>query len=219
MEQDKDLIKQQNTLRFIEAAQELIDTEGLKKVSIRKIAEKAGFHNSTIYLYFKDVDELILLASLKHFTGYSAALAEQNHKNMSAYENFILIWKFFSESAFEKPEIFYNFFFGKHSKNLTEIFERYYELFPDEKAIYREDIKSMYFGRNIHERCRMILRPLLEEKNNRLTPENLDMVNDITVSYLKYLLEQKCQNPGLPTEAFTDRMLSMIQFMLGTGYF
>lgn len=108
MEQEKDLTKQQNTIRFIEAAQELIDSEELK-VSIRKIAEKAGFHNSTIYLYFKDVDELILLASLKHFGGYSTALARQNRQSMTAYENFLSIWKFFSESAFDKPEIFYNF--------------------------------------------------------------------------------------------------------------
>lgn len=214
MEQDKDLTKQQNTIRFIEAAQELIDTEGLKKISIRKIAEKAGFHNSTIYLYFKDVDELILLASLKHFNGYSTALAEQNHKSLSAYENFFCIWKFFSESAFEKPEIFYNFFFGKHSDNLTKIFEQYYELFPDERAIYREDIQSMYFGENIHERCRLILKPLVNESGFRLTEDNLDMVNDITVGYLKYLLEQKCQNPALSTDTLSQKMLSMLQYMI-----
>lgn len=214
MEQDKVLMKQQNTVRFIEAARELMDTEGLNKLSVRKIAEKAGFHNSTIYLYFKDVDELILLASLKHFNGYSTALAKQNDKNMAAYENFLSIWKFFSESAFEKPEIFYNFFFGKHSDELTEIFERYYDLFPDEKAIYREDIQSMYFGKDIYERCFLILKPLLKEKNLRLTEDNLDMVNDITVGYLKYLLEQKCLSPALPAETFTQKMLSMIRYMV-----
>ncbi len=214
MEQDKDLTKQQNTIRFIEAAQELINTEGLKKTSIRKIAEKAGFHNSTIYLYFGDADELILLASLKHFNGYSTALAQQNHKNMTAYENFLSIWKFFSDSAFEKPEIFYNFFFGKHSDNLTKIFERYYDLFPEEKAVYRQDIQSMYFGKDIHERCYLILKPLLKEDNIRLTEENLNLVNDITVGYLKYLLEQKVQTPDLPTAAFSDKMLSMLRYII-----
>ena len=54
METNKELQKKQNTIRFIEAARLLIDEIGLKKVSIRKIAEQAGFHNSTIYLYFKD---------------------------------------------------------------------------------------------------------------------------------------------------------------------
>ena len=81
MEPNKELLKRQNTICFIETTRSLIDDIGVKNISIRKIAEKAGFHNSTIYLYFKDVDELILLASLKHFKGYSAALAENTKKH------------------------------------------------------------------------------------------------------------------------------------------
>ena len=215
MEKNKDLLKRQNTICFIEATQNLIDDIGLKNISIRKIAEKSGFHNSTIYLYFKDVDELILLASLKHFNGYSTALAEHIKKNSTPYESFLSIWTFFAQSAFDKPEIFYNFFFGKHSDNLTDIFERYYELFPDEKAIYRKDIQSMYFGQNIYERCYLILKPLLQEKDNRLTKDNLDMVNDVTVGYLKYLLEQKCQNPGISTDILSNKLVSMIKYMVG----
>lgn len=214
METNKDLQKKQNTIRFIEAAQVLIDEIGLKQVSIRKIAEQAGFHNSTIYLYFKDIDELILLASLKHFNGYSTALANQSKEENSPYESFLAIWKFFAQSAFEKPEIFYNFFFGKHSENLTDVFERYYELFPDEKTIYRVDIRSMYFGRNIYERCRLILKPLLGEPEIRMTEENLDMINDVTVGYLKYLLEQKCQDPKIPAESLSKKLLSMIKYMI-----
>ena len=122
-ETEKEALKLQNTLRFIEAAKELIDTEGISKVSVRKIAEKAGFHNSTIYLYFKDANQLILLASLKHFTDYSRLLSEYSKKNATPQENFFAIWDAFGQTVFKKPEIFYNFFFGKHSNNLTPIIE------------------------------------------------------------------------------------------------
>ena len=57
---EKDEQKAKNAICFIKATQELLDTEGIEKLSIRKIAEKAGFHNSTIYLYFKDIQHLIL---------------------------------------------------------------------------------------------------------------------------------------------------------------
>ena len=40
----KEELRTQNMIRFIEAARELIDQEGLESLSIRKIAEKAGFH-------------------------------------------------------------------------------------------------------------------------------------------------------------------------------
>ena len=67
----KELQKKQNTITFINAATEMIAELGIEHISIRKIAEKAGFHNSTIYLYFKDLDELLLLASMKFFQKYS----------------------------------------------------------------------------------------------------------------------------------------------------
>ena len=42
----------------------MIESEGLENISVRKIAQKAGFHNSTIYLYFEDLDQLAMFASL-----------------------------------------------------------------------------------------------------------------------------------------------------------
>ena len=87
---NKEALQREDTIRFIEAAEELIDEHGIDNVSVRKIAEKAGFHNSTIYLYFKDVNELILLASMKHFNEYSKALARLSSKNLGFNWEFLL---------------------------------------------------------------------------------------------------------------------------------
>ena len=102
-------LKIQNKIRFIEAAQALIDEEGLEKISIRKIAERAGFHNSTIYLYFRDMDELVMLATMKHFDQYSQALSRLSTQNLSAADTFLAIWSFYGHTVFRKPQIFYNF--------------------------------------------------------------------------------------------------------------
>ena len=126
---NKEALQRENTIRFIEAAEELIDEHGIDNVSVRKIAEKAGFHNSTIYLYFKDVNELILLASMKHFNEYSKALARLSSKNWDSTENFYFVWRFFVESMLKNPKIYYNFFFGKHGQDFGSLFKRYYELF------------------------------------------------------------------------------------------
>ena len=213
-ETDKQMIKRQNAIRFIEAAQELIDSTGLDGISIRKIAEKAGFHNSTIYLYFKDLDQLILLASLKHFNEYSKMLAQQSQKQSSPIENFLSIWKAFAESVFVKPELFYNSFFGKYSDNLTEIFEVYYELFPAERQKYSQEIHDMYYGKNIYERCYGIMAPLLNE-DTKLTPANISLVNEIVVGYLKYLLEERCQKQNLTAAESETKLLSAISYLIG----
>ncbi len=43
---------------------------------------------------------------------------------------------------------------------------------------------------------------------------NLNIINDITVSYVKYLLEQKCQNPELDSDMLTDKMMQMLKFVI-----
>ena len=210
---DKEHLKQQKRIRFIHAAQELIENEDLEKVSIRRIAEKAGFHNSTIYLYFEDVDQLILLSSLKYFNEYSKALSELSTKDLTPLETFIKVWNFFVQTVFRKPKIFYNFFFGKHSENLTRIMKQYYELFPEEQEEYSPEIEDMYYGQNIHERCLRVLE-LLIGTDTRVNEETIGLINDINVSYFKYLLEQKCQNPSLDSDILKDKLLKMLHFII-----
>ena len=127
-----DEAKRQNVIQFVRATQEIMEKEGIKKVSIRKIAAVSGFHNSTIYLYFKDLDELVMLSSIRHFQKYSSDLEKLSNRHVDAYENFFAIWEYFADSAFQYSCVFYNFFFGKYSDDLTVFLNRYYDLFPEE---------------------------------------------------------------------------------------
>lgn len=207
--------KRLHTIRFINATRQLIDEEGLEQVSIRKIAQRAGFHNSTIYLYFKDVNELIMLASLKHFGEYSRALSIQVQKHESAVDTYFAVWTFFGQAVFSQPQIFYNFFWGKYSDNLTDTMVQYYDLFPDERIVYPKEIEEMYYARNIHERCLVFLRPLIHHGFPRVTAENVELINDIIVSCLQVLLEEKCRNPEADSSIFTERLLNMIHYIIG----
>lgn len=212
---EKDEQKAKNAICFIKATQELIDTEGLDKLSIRKIAEKAGFHNSTIYLYFKDLQHLILLASLKHFAEYNHTLAEYSRQQRSPEESFFAIWEAFGKTVLQNPPIFYNFFFGKYSQNLTPIIRQYYELFPEEKEEYSKEIESMYYGNSIQERCLQILAPLADHPTVRVTSDNMELVNSIIVSCLKDLLQQKCENPAMDSQQLNANFLSMLSYIIG----
>ena len=73
---------------FVVATREMIEQDDFDKIHIRKIAEKAGFHNSTLYSYFKDAEYLISLASVKFFDQYSRSLADLSDKNLSEQDNF-----------------------------------------------------------------------------------------------------------------------------------
>lgn len=211
---NKEEQKRQNAILFINTTQEMIDEDGLDNISVRKIAERAGFHNSTIYLYFKDLDQLIMLASMKYFQEYSYMLELQSQKDRTPAENFYAIWNLFFDTIMKKPQLFYHFFFGKRSCDLDQIMNLYYGIFPEERRQFSTNIEAMYFGKNITERSLQLLLPLIPAEN-LVTSSKLDMINELTVSYCKYKLEQKCQNPELDSAALKKDFLDAMVYITG----
>jgi len=57
---DKKEIQRQRMMKyFIEAAKKIIREKGVKNVTVRKVADLAGYSYATLYNYFKDLDELL----------------------------------------------------------------------------------------------------------------------------------------------------------------
>ncbi len=90
--------KQELRTKIQEAATELIVSEGYQNVSIRKIADKIEYAPSTIYLYFKDKEELVqsicndlfaqLSTILSHIHESSLNIEEKFTKSLRAYIEF-----------------------------------------------------------------------------------------------------------------------------------
>lgn len=206
--------KIQNASGFIDVTQKMMSEDEWKDISIRKIADAAGFHNSTIYLYFKDLDELLMLASIKYFQEYAKNLAALSKKNLSPLENFISIWDLFYKTVFKKPNIFYNFFFGKRSHDLKKLLNKYYDLFPAERQDFSLEIETMYYGNNINERSLRILQPLIDE-DSLVTSDNIEMINDIIISSTKYMLELKCRDNSRSSKNLITELENIIRHVCG----
>lgn len=65
---------------FIDATKEILKSEGLKSVSVRNIAERAGYSFATLYNYFKDVKDLVFLCVQDFQEECSAYVAERSSK-------------------------------------------------------------------------------------------------------------------------------------------
>ena len=203
---------------FVLATREMIENNDFENIHIRKIAGKAGFHNSTLYSYFKDSEYLISLASAKIFEQYSRSLAELSMRNLSEYENFMEIWKFFCLNAFKFPEIYNNFFFGKHSNDLTSIFEEYYSIFPNEEQKHSANIHKMYVGKNLNVRCYDILEPLSGLLGTRINKDNIALVNSLIIASFKNFLEEaltfKSSNSIQKVNELTSRFMATLSFII-----
>ncbi len=196
-------------IRFINATQELLNTGGLEAISIRKIAEKSALHNSTIYLYFEDLNELILLSSMKYFEKYIQDLATFSSQDLTPNENFKQIWDCFLNALASNPPIFYNFFFGPKSNKLHKIIGLYFEIFPNERKSLSPFISEMFYGSNVYARNLHLTSSLIGQ-NSRVTPENCHLLSQLMVSFCKFKLEELCSDPSLDHQTFKSDVLSML---------
>ncbi len=197
---------------FVEAAAGLIETQPFNSVSIRRIADAAGFHNSTIYSYFQDVDWLLGVASVRFLQPYSDELMRINHNELNPFDQFYAIWECFIRHAVSYPCLYYKFFFGKYRNQLIALMEEYYELYPDKKNAHPQLVSDMFQGGTIMDRCFSILKPLTDSPLTRITKDNLYKANYIIVSTLEeYLADLSREDGCFTTSAAGARSTSEVE--------
>ncbi|MCP3941864.1 MAG: TetR/AcrR family transcriptional regulator [Desulfobacteraceae bacterium] len=64
----KEWEKEQRKTRIVDISQEIFFTKGYENTRIREIAQAAGYNKRTIYLYFKDKEQIFLAVVLRGLT-------------------------------------------------------------------------------------------------------------------------------------------------------
>jgi AcrR family transcriptional regulator len=57
----KDIQAQRMKGHFIRAAKDILKSEGLRGISVRNVADKAGYSYATLYNYFRDIKDLVFI--------------------------------------------------------------------------------------------------------------------------------------------------------------
>ena len=193
----------------MDAAAELIRNEPFRSISIRKIADSAGFHNSTIYSYFQDADWLLALSSVRYLQPYSDDLMKISRQELTPIGHFYAVWNCFCAHSFANPSLFYNFFFGKYREHLTDLLDEYYVLFPDARNEHSPLISDMFHGNTMRDRCLSLLKPLCGDPWTRVSEDNINDVNFIIVSTLEeFLSDLVRERDSLPGEQAAERSAS-----------
>ena len=198
---------------FIEATQELILDEGLEKLSIKKIAEKAGYNSATIYNYFENLEVLILYASINYLKDYLNDLKNEITEDMKAIEVYETVYKIFTKHSFERPEIFHTLFFGKYSYKLENIIKKYYEIFPDEIEGHIDLTKAMLIQGNIYDRDLPIINKMVKEGS--IKEEEADFIMETIIRvHQSYLSDLLYKNDDSLIEKYTEGFFKIFNFLL-----
>lgn len=171
---------------FIESAEQIIEEEGIDKVTLRKVAKKAGYNTATLYNYFNSLEHLLFYASMKYFKEYILDIGNYIGNCENKFEEFIGLWTCFFVHSFNKPQIFYNLLFSKYKDTFEKTLGEYYEIFPEELSGFNNGYVDVFKTNTFGERNKKYLIQFIE--SGVLNIENVDKVNDIFNLYFQSYL-------------------------------
>lgn len=206
----KTLQKRRIMSYFIKAAEEIMDADGIEAVTIRSVADKAGYNSATLYNYFDNIDHLIYYASIKHLKAYAEELPDQVKGSKNALDRFFKIWECFCRHAYTNPKIYHLLFFNTFGENLKGTLEEYYRIFPEELAAQEVDTLEMLQKKDIFERNKAILKGCMDE--GFFLRENLDEINEMVLLIFQGMLERLVRGlSDLSPEEATRKTLRYIR--------
>ena len=161
---DKKFIQKKRIIKyFIDAVKQIEKEEGLNSVTIRKVADIAGYNSATLYNYFENLDHLLLFASMDYFRDYVSELPIKLEGIDNPVERYIIIAECFYRNGFEHPKNFYAIFFAKVSNSINHYIKEYYELFPIAINEVDHDIREIADGKDLFYRDSISMKKCIEE--------------------------------------------------------
>ncbi|MGM0379246.1 MAG: TetR/AcrR family transcriptional regulator [Bacillota bacterium] len=203
-------IKKLNKMKlFIEAANNIIKNKGIQKTTVRNIAKKAGYNSATMYNYFDDLDHLIFFTKISRLGPYSNRLSKEIKDSFTPLERFLKIWEVFANEAFNHPKTFYDLFFSKYSKNLSNSLRIYYEIFPNKLNVTHNRLVEMLNESNIYKRNMTLIDDCLEN-GCFIDKKNADNINEIMVITFRGLLDKYMESEKNDPEKYTQKYMTYL---------
>ncbi|MFL9484122.1 TetR/AcrR family transcriptional regulator [Chitinophagaceae bacterium LWZ2-11] len=143
---------------FIEATKSILKGEGLKSISVRNIADQAGYSYATLYNYFKDVNELVF-ECVKDFQQECVEMVASETKELPLGTGRIkAIAKSYVKYFIQYPGIFELFFIEKPTRGQDAILELINTFFD---RLCSEDWEYCIAQKLVFEQSTQIIKPQL----------------------------------------------------------
>src|SRR6266849_10487846 len=113
-ERDKQELRQ----AILDAAGELFLEQGYERCSLRKVAGRIGYSPTTIYLYFRDKDDLLFTVVEEGFERFGQQLAAAAESQEDPWERLIALGRAYVAFGLQHP-VYYQLMFMQRTDFLT----------------------------------------------------------------------------------------------------
>ncbi|CAD7288482.1 hypothetical protein LMG7974_01030 [Campylobacter majalis] len=173
---------------FINAANEIIQKDGIDAVNIRNAANLAGYSSATLYNYFDNLTHLVFLATFNQLEEYNKALSKNIAECENSLEVYMRVCKCFCDYSYAKPEIYELLFFAHNDGKFDGYIEQYYELYPNkDKNKLPKFLNDMFATNDLHKRSFSMLENCVNDGFIKL--EDTQDFNDICLRFNKTILQ------------------------------
>ncbi|MDD7208845.1 MAG: TetR/AcrR family transcriptional regulator [Lachnospiraceae bacterium] len=167
--------------KYIQITSSILEKEGVKGISIRRIANEAGCTSAVLYKHFDNLNHLIILASVKFLEPYiTEFIRVTRRKDISSIQMDLYLWKFFIRESYKNKPYYMQMFFSPDREMLEDYIYEYYTLFPDEEREFDGFSASIIFSNNLEEREHIRLRRAAHE--NLITADNAILLSRLSTA-------------------------------------
>ena len=197
--------QRQRTKRiFIEAAAEIIKSEGFEALTIRKVADLAAYNSATLYNYFDNLEHLRSLSALIFIKDYTDELDQCIVGCETAYDINEAVWLCFYKHSYLKPKVFHSIFGNSVNKKHNSYINEFYDLFPDHLTTTSEYVRGMVTGENLFDRTMFLLEACAEE--NYFKKEDLEDIYELLFFVYQGMLNKLLACPScLDEKTFVEQ--------------
>lgn len=164
---------------FLDAASELIQEKGLHRITIREIADRAGYTSSTVYNYFHDLSHLKFFAVMRYTTSYFQDLPDYMEKGNNTVEKWLYAWECFCKHSFQLPEIYSLLYIENLGNVPEELVKNYYQTYANELINLSEEVQSIISQHNIATRSSLYIQDAKEQ--GFINGEDIEYIADTTM--------------------------------------
>jgi len=196
---------------FIEAADQIIQERGVTAVTIREVADRAGYTSATLYNYFDNLNHVIFLATMKHLEDYNQEIARRVVACKNSVEIYLTISECFCEYSFSNPEIYNLLFFGNQDSRAEEYPRQYYELFEDKGKNAPPTLSKIIDLNNLYRRSFIMVMDCVSD--GYFTSENAADFNEVAMLLYRSILKDVREGKLDATSAAEKNMKYYRQLM------
>ena len=184
---DKKMIQKCRMVKyFVDATIDIIEKDGYDAVTIRKVADIAGYNSATIYNYFDNLEHLLFFASMHYLQEYIDELPSYVKSANDSRDIYLLVWQCYTDCAFRRPEIYYTIFFSNLKQNLEQYVESYYSYFPLDIKQYPKAVREMLLSKSIKTRSFYLMQDCIEE--NIVSEERAEIIDNLVICVFESML-------------------------------